>query len=819
MTTSDLLRETRVDGRPKRRKAGEKEQPKVRLVPDDANIPTEDSNVAPDDSNIELRQAPNIEQPVGERSSATDQTYSHQQDQSSEVDSEFPRLDDRYEVLSIIGKGGTGAVYKVLDKELDKIFAIKVLQSDLAGDQTALRRFEQEAEAASQLAHNNLVSVFGYGKTKDGAPYLVMDYFDGASLSAVLKEERTLESARALNVFHQISDALVHAHEQGVIHRDIKPANVIVSMTESGIETARIVDFGIAKILPVANRETHNLTETRQVFGSPHYMSPEHCLGFKMDERSDIYSLGCLMYEVLTGDPPFSVSDAIQVVIKHINEEPLPFSDDMSNDPIKRKLEGVVLKCLEKEQENRYQSVKEVIADLELIEAGKTPARYVRRRADKLEYTAGQITRAIVGTFLFVVYIGYTMGWFENIADDQIFGVAMLLACMVGSSLFASESVEIERSISDGKNSKTDWWSLILATSLATMCLSFLPIAVELSNATFHFYKMKPTWLLDALSACQLFHMLSIGSVFVGLAGRVLYSGAQKVKVYKVGLQYIGTAAVMICLSTWFAPAPLSVFTWFLSDSRIMKKYAPATSQQLLETSLNLDPLNQGALFDLVDVKLAQNKRDEAEQLFDNYFTRERAARPLAATHYKRAQMYEKASWKKLGELSKAIHFMPFLDYYVERAEEHVLRGEFYDAQKDFEEAIRCDPNSSTPYVGRAQIYAATRNFQIALNELNGIAAQKCGWTNPDVFFLRARLFEELNAPNLAERDYQQVVELLKQKQGYMSGYEALKAAYSYQTLKDTDNFVNALSLARKKGYNQKDLSEEFKKMQLPLDW
>jgi hypothetical protein len=411
------------------------------------------------------------------------------------------------------------------------------------------------------------------------------------------------------------------------------------------------------------------------------------------------------------------------------------------------------------------------------------------------------------------------MGWFENIADNQFFGVAMLLACMAGSSLFASESVEIERSISDGKNSKTDWWSLILATSLATMCLSFLPIAVELSNATFHFYRMKPTWLLDALSACQLFHMLSIGSVFVGLVGRIFLSGAQKIKVYKVGLQYIGTAAAMICLSTWFAPAPLSVFTWFLSDTRIMKRYAPSTSQQLLEASLKLNPLNQDALFDLVDVKIGQNKRDDAEQLFDDYFKRERAARPLAETHFKRAEMYEKDSWKKLGELSKAIHYMPFLDYYVARAEEHFNRGEFYNAQKDFEEATRCDPNSSIPYVGRAQIYAATRNFQIALNELNGIAAQKCGWTNPDVFFLRARLFEELNAPNLAARDYQQVVELLKQKQGYMSGYDALKAAYSYQKLKDTDNFVNALSIARKKGYNEKDLSQEFKKLQLPLDW
>src|SRR5579885_2448832 len=233
-------------------------------------------------------------------------------------------LDDRYDVLAVIGTGGMGTVYKVLDKTTKRTLAVKVLQPDLSNDQTALRRFEQEAEAAAQLNHPNLVSVLSYGKTKNGAPYLVMDYFEGESLSAILKKETALDSGRALALFHQICEGLAHAHAQGVIHRDIKPANIIVSRTESG-EVARVVDFGIAKILPVSNRETHNLTETRQVFGSPHYMSPEHCLGFKMDERSDIYSLGCLMYEALTGNPPFAVNDAIQAVIKHINEEAKEF--------------------------------------------------------------------------------------------------------------------------------------------------------------------------------------------------------------------------------------------------------------------------------------------------------------------------------------------------------------------------------------------------------------------------------------------------------------------------------------------------------------
>lgn len=785
MTTGDLLKEARVEKRVKKVKEQIQEpSPQIHIVESEDFVPVEPAATVP------------------ERAAAD----------------AFPRLDDRYEVLSIIGKGGMGTVYKVFDKEIERTLAIKVLQSDLAAeDQTALRRFEQEAEAASQLEHHNLVSVFGYGKTKDGAPYLVMDYYDGESLSSVIKKESTLDSNRALNLFQQICEALAHAHEKGVVHRDIKPGNVIVSQSESGIETARIVDFGIAKILPVSNRETHNLTETRQVFGSPHYMSPEHCLGFKMDERSDIYSLGCLMYEVLTGDPPFNVNDAIQAVIKHINEEAKPFSCDMNDDPVKRKLEGVVLKCLEKQQEDRYQSVNEVLADLQLIQEGKAPSKFVRRRAAKLEYTAGQIFRAIVGTLLLIIFIGYQLLWFGSFdSGNQIFAILMLGLTAGGSALFCAASGEQYSHLSSGKTSKSDWWNLFVILSISLMCLSFFPKAIEMFIEAFNTraYLHMLDWLPELVSGFSLLHLTAIGSVFVSLLGRIFLCGSKKTKGYWIGLQFAGLYVVSMLLAVSFFPVQSSAFIRMLGNADVIEKRAPQSSERLIEVALQLDPLNQQALFDLVDRKPLA----DAEKLFEEYFMNEKRSKPLAVAHFRKSQLYSEQSWVTMQEVSKAIKFMPNDKYYVHRAWLHYQRGDYGDAMKDYEEAQRSNPDNPDSYIGKARIFAATGNFQIALHELNGIAAQKSGWTNMNVFFLRALLIDKLNNHELALRDYATVAELAKNA-GDLPAREALMAAYSSKQIGDDDNHLKYLEMSDSEQTDLRVLESEYRRMRLPLRW
>jgi serine/threonine-protein kinase len=205
------------------------------------------------------------------------------------------------------------------DKNINEILAIKILRPDLASDQTAAKRFEQEAKTAIDLTHPNIGAVFDYGKTPNGAPYLVMNFFDGETLEQILDRDAPLNQKRALNIFIEITEALAHAHMKGVVHRDLKPANIIITKSETGAEVVHLVDFGIAKVQEGDVRATHNLTKTDDVLGSPLYMSPEQCLGLGLDSQSDIYSLGCILFEAFTGEKAFSGENAIQVIAQHLN--------------------------------------------------------------------------------------------------------------------------------------------------------------------------------------------------------------------------------------------------------------------------------------------------------------------------------------------------------------------------------------------------------------------------------------------------------------------------------------------------------------------
>ncbi len=282
---------------------------------------------------------------------------------------DLPDFGTEYEVLERIGKGGMGSVYKVRDVNLDRFLAIKVLHDELKDDQQSVSRFEREAKAALKLMHENLVPVFAYGSSVAGAPYLVMDFVDGVSLEAKLKSETYLEVSSAIGIFIQICGALTHAHQHGIIHRDLKPGNIIITKQDSGREVAKLVDFGIAKVRSGSSRETQNLTQAGDVFGSPHYMSPEQCLGFDLDSRSDIYSLGCVMYECLSGKTPFEGHNSVQLIAKHLSSEqpPLRICDVSQGEKVNNRLQRIISKCLEKEPEDRYLSVELLARDLESL--------------------------------------------------------------------------------------------------------------------------------------------------------------------------------------------------------------------------------------------------------------------------------------------------------------------------------------------------------------------------------------------------------------------------------------------------------------------
>ncbi len=294
-------------------------------------------------------------------------------------------LPDYYEVISLIGEGGMGAVYKVSDKRLNKLFAVKILRPELLQDDNAVNRFEQEAKAEKVLTHVNLVSVYDYGVGKQGTPYLVMDYIPGKNLGDLIAEQGYIEVPRAMDLFLQIAAAIEHAHNKGILHRDIKPSNIIIEKMENGVEIAKLLDFGIAKVLACENAVTQGLTQTGEILGSPLYMSPEQAMGNRVDARSDIYAFGCVMYEALYGRPPFRAENPIRTIMKHIGQAPVPVSAEEVGQSIPDGLKYIVFHCLEKEPLDRYQSMHYLKNDLILESEHKNIYRYEKKFVSKDE--------------------------------------------------------------------------------------------------------------------------------------------------------------------------------------------------------------------------------------------------------------------------------------------------------------------------------------------------------------------------------------------------------------------------------------------------
>ena len=265
-------------------------------------------------------------------------------------------LSERYALLDLIGKGGMSAVYKAKDIKLNKWLAVKVLLPHLMANPISHQRFHVEAQAASSLSHPNLIVTHDFGVTSDGLPYLVMELLDGLSLSDLLKKEKRVSLERAVPIFIQICDALSHAHAKGVLHRDLKPSNVMISPTGGGIDFVRILDFGIAKVMPQEGAASMGLTRTGEVFGSPNYMSPEQCSGTKVDPRSDIYSMGCLMYEVLSGQPPLVGDNIMETLLKQMNDPPPDFKSVDPDLIIPHQMELIIFKALAKNPNDRFPS-------------------------------------------------------------------------------------------------------------------------------------------------------------------------------------------------------------------------------------------------------------------------------------------------------------------------------------------------------------------------------------------------------------------------------------------------------------------------------
>jgi serine/threonine-protein kinase len=268
------------------------------------------------------------------------------------------RLGGRYELGELLGRGGMAEVHRGQDVRLGRTVAVKTLRSDLARDPTFQARFRREAQSAASLNHPAVVAVYDTGEDYGldlPIPYIVMEYVDGYTLRELLQSDRRLLPERALEITAGVLQALDYSHRQGIIHRDIKPANVMLTNTGD----VKVMDFGIARALADT---AATMTATAAVIGTAQYLSPEQARGERVDARSDLYSAGCLLYELLTGRPPFVGDSPVAVAYQHVREDPLPPSQF---DPeIPPEVDAIVLKSLAKHPDNRYQSAAEMRADI-----------------------------------------------------------------------------------------------------------------------------------------------------------------------------------------------------------------------------------------------------------------------------------------------------------------------------------------------------------------------------------------------------------------------------------------------------------------------
>ncbi len=273
------------------------------------------------------------------------------------------KLGKRYELLERVGGGGMALVFKGRDTLLDRTVAVKVLRSQYTADEDVVRRFRREAQAAASLSHANIVNIYDVGQ-EDDVYYIVMEFIAGKTLKQKIQHEGKVGIERAIEIAIQICEALEHAHAHKVIHRDIKPHNIM--LTAGG--SVKVADFGIARASTSAT-----LTHSGTIMGSVHYFSPEQARGGFSGERSDLYSLGVVLYEMLAGKVPFEGDSAVTIALKHVQETPVP--PRKLNPEIPVALERVVLKALEKEQSLRYQSATEMLQDLRALqEKGRKPA-------------------------------------------------------------------------------------------------------------------------------------------------------------------------------------------------------------------------------------------------------------------------------------------------------------------------------------------------------------------------------------------------------------------------------------------------------------
>jgi serine/threonine-protein kinase len=291
-------------------------------------------------------------------------------------------IDGRYKVETVLGEGGMGVVYRCVHTIIGKRLALKVLRADLARDSEVTERFLNEAKAASAIGNPHIIDISDFGQFADGAAYFVMEFLTGRALNGIGEDGQRMAVTRILKIARQLGEGLAAAHAAGIVHRDLKPDNIFLIERGAEKDFVKILDFGIAKV----STSEGKLTRAGAVFGTPHYMSPEQAAGNSVDHRGDIYSVGVILYELMSGRVPFDADNFMGVLTQHMYKAPPSLRDATSNpELLPEGIEAIVMKCLAKRPEQRYQSMREFVDDIDKVIAGLRPAAAREKSEDLTE--------------------------------------------------------------------------------------------------------------------------------------------------------------------------------------------------------------------------------------------------------------------------------------------------------------------------------------------------------------------------------------------------------------------------------------------------
>src|SRR2546423_6541509 len=282
-------------------------------------------------------------------------------------------LNDRYRVVEVIGHGGMGRVYKALQAPLDRVVALKFRAPGHDADPNFHKPFFLEASVTAKLTHPNTITLYDYGRTDDGIFFIAMEFLDGRTLSQAMQADGPLAQERVIHIAQQICRSLKEAHSLGIIHRDLKPANVMLLRQQDDHDFVKVLDFGLVKFFSGEGPE-NDITNAGTFMGSPHYIAPEQARNQGPDQRCDIYSLGVLLYHMLTGRVPFTGAAPVDIILKHLHEAPVPPAEARPDLRIAPGLQEVVLRCMAKGRNDRFQSMDELLVQLKAVRGRLTGA-------------------------------------------------------------------------------------------------------------------------------------------------------------------------------------------------------------------------------------------------------------------------------------------------------------------------------------------------------------------------------------------------------------------------------------------------------------